>query len=79
MKSLEDRPGQKRRFHLYIFQEDITGLLSENGCLLAYIVIITVCNNCSKCTTYVSGNIVRNLVLLRGGNTCFKSFKYKTD
>jgi len=42
VKSLEGRPGHKRRFHLHIIQVDITGLLSENGCLLAYIFIITV-------------------------------------
>jgi len=34
MKSLEGRPGNKRRFHLYIIQGDITGFRSENGCLL---------------------------------------------
>jgi len=78
-KSLEGRPGQKRRYHLCIVQEDVTGLRSENGCLLAYFIIITVCNSYSKCTTYLLGTIVRNLILLRGGNTCFKSFKYKTE
>jgi hypothetical protein len=79
MKSLAVRPGYKLRFHLYVIQEDIPGLRLENGGWLSYFDGITVCNNSNKCTTKVSGNIISNSILLRGGNTCFKSCKYKTE